>query len=157
MNTVNAVDGVSRKRVVGTTGDRAVTEAAVSDAVATNAGTKVADAGKTIAGKRRKATGTETGKASTAEAGKFPRKVQAAATGMGKTAARGAETKADTVLKKLQLARGATVAQFMEATGWQAHSVRGFLSGTIRKKRGLNLVSEMGKDSLRRYRVITGN
>lgn len=152
MNTVNAVDGVARKRAVGTTGDRAV-----SDAVAANAGTKVADAGKAIAGKRRKAVGTETGKAGMAEAGRFPRKVQAAATGTGKTAARGEETKANIVLKKLQLTRGATVAQLMEATGWQAHSVRGFLSGTIRKKLGLNLVSEMGKDGLRRYRVIAGN
>ncbi len=62
--------------------------------------------------------------------------------------------KAEIVLKKLQLARGVTIAQIMEVTGWQAHSVRGFLSAVVRKKLGLNLVSEIGKDGQRRYRVI---
>src|SRR5262245_32569201 len=37
-------------------------------------------------------------------------------------------TKAELVLKKLRLARGATIEMLMEVTGWQAHSVRGFLS-----------------------------
>ncbi|MEJ6783698.1 DUF3489 domain-containing protein [Aminobacter sp. Piv2-1] len=63
------------------------------------------------------------------------------------------ETKADVVLKKLRLAKGATLHQLIEATGWQAHSVRGFLSGTVKKKLGLNLTSETSKDGLRRYRI----
>jgi hypothetical protein len=58
------------------------------------------------------------------------------------------------VLKKLQLARGATVAQLMEATGWQAHSVRGFLSAVVRRRFGSGLVSEVGRDGLRRYRIV---
>lgn len=62
--------------------------------------------------------------------------------------------KTELVLKKLQLARGVTIAQIMEATGWQAHSVRGFLSAVVRKKLALNLVSEVGKDGQRRYRII---
>jgi len=66
-------------------------------------------------------------------------------------------SKADLVLRKLRLARGATIAQIMEATGWQAHSVRGFLSAVVRKKLGLDLTSEVGKEGVRRYRVVDGN
>ena len=36
---------------------------------------------------------------------------------------------------------GATLKQLMKATGWQAHSVRGFLSGTLSKKMGLKIAS----------------
>ncbi len=76
-----------------------------------------------------------------------------------KPAVRTAETKAnktDLVLKRLRLAKGATIAMLMEATGWQAHSVRGFLSAVVRKKLGLNLLSEVGKDGARRYRIDDG-
>lgn len=65
-----------------------------------------------------------------------------------------ATTKTDIVLKKLRSAKGATIQQLSEATGWQLHSVRGFLSATVRKKLGLKLVSDVGKDNMRRYRVV---
>jgi hypothetical protein len=42
----------------------------------------------------------------------------------------------------------------MELTGWQTHSVRGFLSAVVRKRLKLNLVSEVGKDGQRRYRIV---
>jgi hypothetical protein len=66
-------------------------------------------------------------------------------------------SKTELVLKKLRLARGATIAQIMEAAGWQAHSVRGFLSAVVRKKLDLDLTSEMGKDGQRRYRIDAGS
>ncbi|WP_244484465.1 DUF3489 domain-containing protein [Mesorhizobium sp. Root552] len=64
-------------------------------------------------------------------------------------------TKADLILKKLKSAKGATIEAMMEATGWQAHSVRGFLSGTVKKKLCLVVTSEIGKDGVRRYRIGT--
>jgi predicted transcriptional regulator len=65
-----------------------------------------------------------------------------------------AVSKIDIVLKKLRSAKGVSIQQLSEATGWQLHSVRGFLSATVRKKLGLNLISETGKDEVRRYRVV---
>lgn len=62
-------------------------------------------------------------------------------------------SKTEIVLKKLRSAKGATITQLGEATGWQSHSVRGFLSAVVRKKLSLTLVSEIGKDGVRRYRI----
>lgn len=73
--------------------------------------------------------------------------------GKQKSAASSGPSKVEIVLKKLRSAKGVTIAQLAEATGWQAHSVRGFLSGKVRKKLGLPLASEVGKDGPRRYRI----
>ena len=43
----------------------------------------------------------------------------------------------------------------MEATGWQQHSVRGFLAGTVKKKLGFTLTSSKTVGDLRRYRIET--
>jgi Protein of unknown function (DUF3489) len=51
------------------------------------------------------------------------------------------ETKQARILAMLRAPSGATVDGMMHATGWQQHSVRGFLAGVVRKKLGLNLVS----------------
>jgi hypothetical protein len=62
-------------------------------------------------------------------------------------------SKAAKVLDLLKRAEGATLAELMKATGWQAHSVRGLLSGTVRKKLGLTVTSAKGEDGERTYSV----
>ncbi|HUN95313.1 MAG TPA: DUF3489 domain-containing protein [Bradyrhizobium sp.] len=69
----------------------------------------------------------------------------------GPTKATG-ETKRDQVLALLRQSGGASIDTIVKATGWQEHSVRGFLAGTVRKKLGLNLESEK-RDGQRIYRV----
>ena len=62
-------------------------------------------------------------------------------------------SKAAKVLDLLKRADGVTLAELMRATGWQAHSVRGLLSGTVNKKLGLAVTSTKGENGERRYSV----
>ncbi|MGH9647231.1 MAG: DUF3489 domain-containing protein [Bryobacteraceae bacterium] len=45
------------------------------------------------------------------------------------------------------------MAELMQATGWQPHSVRGFLSGTLRKKMSLKVGSVQREDGERVYSI----
>jgi hypothetical protein len=69
--------------------------------------------------------------------------------------AAGADTKHARIIAMLRTPGGATIAAIMTATDWQQHSVRGFLAGVVRKKLGLNLVSEQ-TDKGRVYRIKEG-
>jgi hypothetical protein len=71
-----------------------------------------------------------------------------------KTATR-PDTKHARILAMLRTPAGTTIAAIMTATDWQQHSVRGFLAGVVRKKLGLNLVSEQ-TDKGRVYRIKDG-
>jgi len=59
-------------------------------------------------------------------------------------------TKTEACLALLVRAEGASIEDLQQLTGWQAHSVRGFLSGTVKKIPGASLTSEKG-DGTRRY------
>jgi hypothetical protein len=48
---------------------------------------------------------------------------------------------------------GVTLKEVVKATGWQPHSVRGFISGTLGKKMGLTVTSTKGDDGERRYSI----
>lgn len=62
-------------------------------------------------------------------------------------------TKKEIVLGLLRRKQGATLAEIMKATGWQAHSVRGFISGTLGTKMGLSVASTKHEDGTRTYRI----
>src|SRR5438128_9121434 len=63
-------------------------------------------------------------------------------------------TKLARLIDMLRRERGATVAEAVAALGWQAHSVRGAISGALKKKRGLTIQSEMHDGRGRIYRIV---
>jgi hypothetical protein len=65
-------------------------------------------------------------------------------------------SKQSRVIAMLQSPAGATIAAMMQATGWQQHSVRGFLAGVVRKRLKLKLASKK-VDGARVYQVATGD
>jgi hypothetical protein len=65
------------------------------------------------------------------------------------------DTKHARIIAMLRVPAGTTIAAIMTATKWEQHSVRGFLAGVVRKKLGLNLVSEL-TDKGRVYRIKDG-
>jgi hypothetical protein len=62
-------------------------------------------------------------------------------------------TKTERILALLRRPQGASISELAKLTGWQAHSIRGFLSGTLKNKMKLKLKSERPEGKERRYRV----
>jgi len=81
-----------------------------------------------------------------------PRKTNAATDTTQTKDAREGSKKA-TVLELLRRPEGATLADIMSATGWQPHSVRGFISGALGKKMGLTVESLKTAEGARAYRI----
>ena len=100
--------------------------------------------------KRKAVTSSRPVKSARSKSSKRPVSLDAASGALAKTRA---GSKNAQVVAMLQDRAGTTIAAIMAATGWQQHSVRGFLAGVVRKKLGLNLVSERHPDG-RVYRII---
>jgi len=62
-------------------------------------------------------------------------------------------SKQQRMIEMLRRSEGATIAQLGEAFGWQAHTVRGAISGALKKKLGLKVVSDKPEDGERVYRI----
>ena len=97
----------------------------------------------------KSATQRLTRKHSAPEASRVPAPPQAASTGATER-----KTKQSACLILLARPNGATIEDLQTATGWQPHSVRGFLAGAVKKKLGLTLVSSKADGDARRYRVV---
>jgi hypothetical protein len=59
------------------------------------------------------------------------------------------------VIALLQRPEGATIAQMVQATGWQKHSLRGCIAGSLKKKLGLEITSSKADGIERTYRITT--
>ena len=57
------------------------------------------------------------------------------------------------LIDMLRRPEGATIAQIIAATGWQAHTVRGAFAGALKRKRGLTVTSEKPDGGERVYRT----
>ena len=64
-------------------------------------------------------------------------------------------TKQATLIAMLRAPDGATIAEIMAATGWQSHTVRGAMSGALKKKLGLEVTSEKVESRGRVYKIAS--
>jgi hypothetical protein len=62
-------------------------------------------------------------------------------------------TKLAAIIEAMRHPGGSTITQMMTGTGWQAHTVRGAISGMVKKRLGFEVVTEKGADGLRTYRI----
>lgn len=63
------------------------------------------------------------------------------------------KTKLGRLESMLRRKEGATIGQLARALDWQQHSVRGAISGSLKKKQGLTIVAEKVADGERIYRI----
>jgi hypothetical protein len=145
-NTENA----TKEANVGAQGAAVAPEKAPSKKVAN--GKKGAPKGKKSA-KTAKPKPAATAKSKKATPAKTAAKAPKAAKPKAEVDVVRAGSKTAAILEMLRRAKGATLAEIMEAASWQAHSVRGFISGTLGKKMGLAVKSEKREDGTRVYSI----
>jgi Protein of unknown function (DUF3489) len=85
---------------------------------------------------------------------------QKATTGLGRkkrkattASAGGPKAKLNQLEDMLRRKEGATIAQIATALDWQRHSVRGAISGSLKKKQGLTITNQPTEDGRRVYRI----
>ena len=64
-------------------------------------------------------------------------------------------TKQATLIELLKRPEGVSLAEMVQATGWQQHTVRGAIAGALKKKLGLTIVSDKTDGQERKYRITT--
>ena len=84
------------------------------------------------------------------------RKPKATKAPMNPSAKLRASTKSAQIVELLARANGASIRELTKATGWQAHSVRGFMARSL-KKRGKSVTSCVENGGERRYRLAVGS
>ncbi|HEY1756586.1 MAG TPA: DUF3489 domain-containing protein [Bryobacteraceae bacterium] len=145
------------KNVEATTADTTAAVAAQGAHVAPEkaAPRKAASRKKGATEGRKTAKGAKTGKtkaASSKKAAKAGKKAAAKPTPSKKASIPRAESKGAKILALIRRPNGATLAEIMKATDWQAHSVRGFIS-TAAKKHGITIESVKNEAGDRVYKT----
>ena len=82
-----------------------------------------------------------------------PRSRKAKITKAAGVASQGGSTKLGQLETMLRRPEGATIAQLSKTLGWQSHSVRGAMSGELKKKRSLNVTASKDEGADRVYRI----
>lgn len=98
---------------------------------------------------------TEAGKAEIAQADGAGPQAEPAAPPAPESAPSAPKGKIGVLISLLEAPDGATIETMMTATGWQAHSVRGAIAGTLKKKCGLAVTSDK-TEAGRVYRITRG-
>ena len=87
-------------------------------------------------------------------AAKAPPRSRRSASPAALAPAAGSASKQAQLIALLRAPSGATLPQMTQLTGWQPHTVRGTISGVLRKKLGLSVACEAGECGVRVYRIV---